>query len=227
MTFRWAAAWKVLDDSYRLEVSTDSAFRSILFDTTTTTTSHVHDTTGLVSFGTLYWRVKAFRNGGSDSTDFSETRSLMLGICFDGDGDGFGDPDHLENTCLDDNCPSVSNPFQEDADVDGLGDSCDNCPLVHNPVQEDHDQDGIGDACDLVCCADRGNVDDIVGVGGPIDVADLTFLVAYLFQSGTVPPCFEQGNTDGIIGVGGPIDVADLTFLVAYLFSSGAAPPPC
>ena len=73
----------------------------------------------------------------------------------------------------------------------------------------------------------RGNVDDITGVGGEIDVADLTYLVAYLFQGGPVPPCEDEGNVDGIIGLGGPIDVADLTYLVAYLFQSGPAPAPC
>jgi hypothetical protein len=77
------------------------------------------------------------------------------------------------------------------------------------------------------CCQNRGNVDGIIGVGGPVDVADLTFLVAYLFQSGAAPPCDEEGNVDGIVGVGGPTDVADLTFLVAFLFQSGAPPPAC
>ncbi len=77
------------------------------------------------------------------------------------------------------------------------------------------------------CCQNRGNVDGIVGIGGPIDVADLTYLVSYLFKSGPAPPCEEEGNADGIVGIGGPIDVADLTYLVAYLFKSGPAPPPC
>jgi len=77
------------------------------------------------------------------------------------------------------------------------------------------------------CCKNRGNADGIIGIGGPIDVADLTFLVKYLFKSGPVPPCLEEGNADGIVGIGGPIDVADLTYLVKYLFKSGPAPPPC
>jgi len=77
------------------------------------------------------------------------------------------------------------------------------------------------------CCVNRGNADGIIGVGGPIDVADLTYLVAYLFQGGPTPPCPEEGNADGIVGPGGPIDVADLTYLVAYLFQAGPAPPPC
>jgi hypothetical protein len=77
------------------------------------------------------------------------------------------------------------------------------------------------------CCTNRGNVDDIIGPGGPIDVADLTYLVAFLFQGGTEPPCIEQGNIDGINGPGGPIDVGDLTYLVASLFQGGPSPPPC
>ncbi|MEW5994065.1 MAG: hypothetical protein AB1744_06680 [Candidatus Zixiibacteriota bacterium] len=58
-------------------------------------------------------------------------------------------------------------------------------------------------------------------------MADLTYLVAYLFQGGAAPPCIEEANVDGIIGPGGPIDVADLTYLVAYLFQGGPAPAPC
>jgi len=77
------------------------------------------------------------------------------------------------------------------------------------------------------CCHNRGNVDGIIGIGGPIDVADLTYLVAYLFQGGPTPPCLEEGNADGIVGIGGPIDVADLTFLVAFLFQGGSTPPAC
>ncbi len=77
------------------------------------------------------------------------------------------------------------------------------------------------------CCLNRGSVDGIIGAGGPVDVADLTYLVAYLFGGGPAPPCIEEGNVDGVVGAGGPIDVADLTYLVAYLFLGGDPPPPC
>ncbi len=69
------------------------------------------------------------------------------------------------------------------------------------------------------CCQIRGDVDG----SGAIDVGDLTYLVAYLFQGGPEPPCLEEGDVDA----SGSIDVGDLTYLVAYLFQGGPAPPPC
>jgi hypothetical protein len=108
-------------------------------------------------------------------------------ICIDGDGDGYGDPGHPENTCPDDNCPLVYNPSQADADGDGAGDVCDvctdtdgdgygnpgfhentcevdNCPFAYNPDQEDTDGDLTGDSCDVCpnhpeddCCNPAGS----------------------------------------------------------------------
>jgi C1A family cysteine protease/PKD repeat protein len=71
----------------------------------------------------------------------------------------------------------------------------------------------------LSCCQNRGNVD---GIGG-INIADVSYLVSYLFEEGPAPPCEEEGNVDGIAG----INVADLTYLVDYLFHEGPEPPPC
>jgi len=64
-------------------------------------------------------------------------------------------------------------------------------------------------------------------INGLAHVADLTYLVAYLFTGGVEPPCIDEGNVDGLIGPAGEIDVSDLTHLVAFLFTAGPPPAAC
>ena len=54
---------------------------------------------------------------------------------------------------------------------------------------------------------------------GP-NIADLTFLVNYLFQHGYDLPSLETANVNGLDGV----NIGDVTFLVAFLFRGGPAP---
>jgi len=82
--------------------------------------------------------------------------------CFDLDGDGFADPGLPQTTCVEDNCPNISNPEQADADGDGEGDLCDNCPTESNPDQADPDGDGLGGQCDP-CPSDSANDGDADG----------------------------------------------------------------
>ncbi len=84
----------------------------------------------------------------------------------------------------------------------------------------------LGAGC-LPCCLHRGNANGLTGPNGPVDIADLTFLVEYLYQGGAMPLCEEEGNIDGLSGGAGKIDVADLTYLVDYLFKGGPQPPEC
>ncbi|KAG5341187.1 TSP4 protein, partial [Acromyrmex charruanus] len=81
------------------------------------------------------------------------------------DSDNDGIPDNSLNChdrrCYADNCQTVPNSGQEDADGDGIGNACDddadndgvlnltdNCWLIYNSNQLDSDNDKIGDACD-------------------------------------------------------------------------------
>ncbi len=59
-----------------------------------------------------------------------------------------------------------------------------------------------------------------VNADGQVNVADLTYLVNWLFNGGPPPPILENANVDGINGV----NIADLTYFVAHLFQGG--PPP-
>ena len=152
----------------------------------------------------------------------------------DADIDGVGD------SC--DNCVNVFNDTQTDSDGDGIGDSCDvcpndhlndsdsdgvcesvdNCPGIYNPLQEDSDFDGRGDACENCCQFIRGNIDN--DAMETIDIADLVFLVDYMFgiPTGPQPPCLEEADVDGNT----TLDIADLVYLVDYMFGSPSGPAP-
>jgi len=77
------------------------------------------------------------------------------------------------------------------------------------------------------CCYHRGNADGINGPGGPVNVADLVYLVNYLYREGSAPVCIEEGNADGVITEGSEVGLTDLIYLVEYLFKSGSNPPAC
>lgn len=75
------------------------------------------------------------------------------------------------------------------------------------------------------CCQTRGDVNHSGG-DTAVDIADLTFMVDYLFGGGDAPLCDEEADVnDADDHVA--IDISDLTYLVQYLFGGGPPPPPC
>jgi len=73
-----------------------------------------------------------------------------------------------------------------------------------------------------VCCHVIG---DINHDGSQPDIADLVYLVTYMFQDGPEPPCMAETNVDGE-GEDTP-DIADLVYLVTYMFQDGPPLAPC
>ena len=63
----------------------------------------------------------------------------------------------------------------------------------------------------------RGDVD----CSGDINIADLVYLVDFMFNSGPPPDPYDVGNIDGI----GDINIADLVYLVDFMFNGGPPPP--
>ncbi|MBU8932366.1 MAG: hypothetical protein KOO62_00015 [candidate division Zixibacteria bacterium] len=110
-----------------------------------------------------------------------------------------------------------------------LGDSCsirssEHCADIGGEYLGDFTSCYPENLC-LCCKGIRGNVD--ADPEDLINVADLTYLVAFLFVCG-FPDCEDEENVNGLLGPGGnPTDIADLTYLVAYLFNGGPSPPLC
>ena len=71
------------------------------------------------------------------------------------------------------------------------------------------------------CCQIRG---DINHDGSVPDIADLQYLVSYMFAGGPAPACLLESDVNGS---GLPPDISDIVYLVAYMFMAGPAPVGC
>jgi hypothetical protein len=68
---------------------------------------------------------------------------------------------------------------------------------------------------------DPGYIPGDINGDGIIDIADIVFLVEYMFQDGPAPDQVQSCDVDGSCG---EVDIADLVFLVEYFFVQGQAP---
>jgi len=79
--------------------------------------------------------------------------------------------------------------------------------------EDGSDIGAFGVGCQWNC----GNAD----ATGVVDIDDVVYLIAYVFQGGPEPIPLESGNVD----CEGVIDIDDIVYLIQYIFQSGN--PPC
>jgi len=73
------------------------------------------------------------------------------------------------------------------------------------------------------CLGDRGNID--ASPDDLLDIADLVYIVDFMFREGPDPVCMAEANVDGSIDE--LIDISDLVYLVDFMFRDGAPLPSC
>jgi PKD repeat protein len=97
-------------------------------------------------------------------------------------------------------------------------------PIFVSPRTEYLARGADGLAYFTTCCLGiAGNVDD--DAGDVIDIADLVYLVDYMFDFGPAPLCLYEANIDG--DSLNMINISDLVYLVDYMFTGGPEPVPC
>ncbi|MGB2804904.1 MAG: dockerin type I repeat-containing protein, partial [Candidatus Zixiibacteriota bacterium] len=69
----------------------------------------------------------------------------------------------------------------------------------------------------------RGDVNIVPGGDGVVNVADVVFLVNYLYKGGDAPDPYWEGD----VTCDGVINVADVVYLVNYLYKGGPVPRCC
>lgn len=74
----------------------------------------------------------------------------------------------------------------------------------------------LAQGCVSVCCFEPGDSND----DGGVNIADVVFIISYIFALGPVPPCLDQADTNG----SNEITIGDVTSLIAWIFATG--PPP-
>jgi len=242
VSYTWSTAWHESQDSYRLEVSTDSTFATVDTVYSGVTDNNFTPATPL-SPNTYHWRVKAFRTAG-DSSDYSDTWTYTTG-CETGAAPTPLIPavdDTLDDSTVSFIWSAVGDAIEyqmqlsTDSDfttlqndttlsIEGVSLSgLTNDSAVYYWRVRSTNTCGTGDwsvssfllaFCPVLLTGD-------VNVDGVLTSADIIKMVNYVFKSGLPPlPIEAAGDTD----CDSSVTSSDIIIMVNHVFKSAA--PPC
>ncbi|MDH3892302.1 MAG: hypothetical protein OEV49_14585 [candidate division Zixibacteria bacterium] len=101
-----------------------------------------------------------------------------------------------------------------------------NCELVDefgDPIPLVTTDGSVACDADPGCCVMRG---DINHDGAElIDIADLVYIIDFMFRGGPAPVCFDEADIDA--SGTEPLDIGDLVYLIDFMFRGGPEPTPC
>ncbi|MDH4035541.1 MAG: glycoside hydrolase, partial [candidate division Zixibacteria bacterium] len=246
-SFAWATSWKHDQDRYRLEISTDETFGVDVTSRTVDTNLYTLDIS--LDEGNYFWRVKSLKTTNADSSEYSAVWSFTLDTT-PPDPPQLSEPadetvtlepqpffDWSDETkagapvtySLYVSTDPAFTPGPNTVTYSGLTTSELALP---NPLQPDiltywkvEAIDGASNSSESVVFTVTNSslaCGDVDGDGGPdVTIADLVYMVDYMFNDGPPPPVMAAADVDGS---GGDIDIADLVYMVDYMFNGGPAP---
>ena len=240
--FLWSTCWHESEDTYRLEVSTDSTFGTAVQSFPGLPDNAFVPGAPLAS-GHYFWRVKAFRSAG-DSSGYSQVRDFTAAceaaaapvLSSPPVADTLHDstvtfewslvPDAVQYTVQVATNPGFAAPLVDTAilvaslNVSGL--SQDSAHYYWRVNATNACGTGPWSASDfrIIFCPILLTGD--INMSGSISSADIVLMVNYVFKSGLPPqPVPEAGD----VNCSGQVTSADIIALVNFTFKSGS--PPC
>jgi hypothetical protein len=169
---------------------------------------------------------------------------ITLSACGGGGGGSSADTDGDGIANSVDNCPTIANPDQADAngngignvcealaadaDGDGIPDSVDNCPTTVNPDQADTDHDGIGNVCDPTPLADvfnwTGNTRLTVISAAGLLANDLPGTVISAINTATTQGAVNVNMTTGAFTYDPPVGLQNTADTFTYTVAGDPVP---
>ena len=245
----WSTCWHEDNDSYRVEISFDPTFQATNLVAEPTDNILGHTTLLALADGVYYWRVKAFRNGLADSTEYSDIWSFTLdlqspsmpGLSYPNDGQEIYDaqpnfkwsaavgtplsPEYFELEVSADSLFSGTPPYFHYTGL--VADSL----LLPDPLPVETTYFWRVSHYDLAgnnsgyspyrMFSYRAFVCGDINSDLKVNVGDAVFLISYIFRGGPAPDPLVRGD----VNVDGKINVGDAVYLISYIFRGG--PPPC